>query len=252
MPLSKGVRLNKLIAQAGVASRRAADELIAAGRVRVNGRVVRELGTLVGDDDRVEVNGKPIAAEREFRYLVLNKPEGVVTTMRDPEGRRTVAQLLPPGQRAVPVGRLDYDTSGVLLLTNDGELANRLLHPRFGVDKLYRATLAPRLDPEDVRRLAEGVTLDDGARTQGLRIRVISARRDRCVVDVTLHEGRNRQVRRTFEALGYRVLGLARLRFGPISLGALRPGQVRPVTDKERAALERIKESPEGTLGRPP
>jgi 23S rRNA pseudouridine2605 synthase len=182
---------------------------------------------------------RPVA---ESVYLVLNKPVSVVTTLRDPEGRRTIAELLPRGPRVVPVGRLDYDTSGVLLLTNDGELANRLLHPRFGVEKLYRATIAGRLDGDDVRKFREGVALDDGKRAAGIKVRVVATRRDHSVVDLTLHEGRNRQVRRMFEALGHRVLALTRLRFGPIALGDLPMGHTRPTSTREMAALRRIRD----------
>ncbi|MEO6836058.1 MAG: pseudouridine synthase [Candidatus Tumulicola sp.] len=232
------VRLNKYIAMAGVASRRQADELIARGKVRINGRVVRELGTLVNDGDRVDVSGTPIHVTHERSYLVLHKPVGVVTTMRDPQGRRTIAQILPPGPRIVPVGRLDYETSGVLLLTNDGDLANRLLHPRFGVEKTYRAVIGGRLSQHEVERINAGVVLDD-FRAEGAKIRVVSVRRDHCVVDITIHEGRNRQVRRMFETLGHPVLGLSRLRFGPVALGQLAPGHSRPLTQRERNALEK-------------
>jgi 23S rRNA pseudouridine2605 synthase len=205
----------------------------------VNGRVVRELGTLVLPGDRVDVSGTPISAREEPTYLVAHKPAGVVTTMRDPQGRRTIAQLLPPGPRVVPVGRLDYETSGVLLLTNDGDLANRLLHPRFGVEKTYRATIGGRLSPQDVARLNDGVILDDGVKSTSAKIRVVAVRRDHSVVDLTIHEGRNRQVRRMFDALGHPVLALSRMRFGPIALGELPVGQVRQLSPKERAALER-------------
>jgi 23S rRNA pseudouridine2605 synthase len=204
--------------------------------VRVDRRVVRELGTLVQDGDRVEVDGKPVVLEAQRRYVVINKPAGVVTTMRDPQGRRTIAELVPPGARVVPVGRLDYDTSGVLLLTNDGALAHRLLHPRFGVEKTYRAVVTGQLSASDVRRMLEGVDLGD-VRASGAKLRVVATRRDRSVVDVTLHEGRNRQVRRMFEALGHPVVALTRLRFGPISLGALAPGRTRSLTARESAAL---------------
>lgn len=238
-----GTRLNKYLAQAGVASRRHADELIASGAVRVNGRVVRELGTVVLNGDCVEVDRIPAIVPSEQTYLVLNKPVGVVTTMQDPQGRRTVADLLPAGARVVPVGRLDYATSGVLLLTDDGELAHRLLHPRFGAEKTYRATIAGRLSSEEVRRLNRGIALDD-FRAAGAKVRVVAVRRDRCVVDITIHEGRNRQVRRMFEALGHPVLVLTRTRFGPLRLGGLPPGHVRPPTTKERAALERHRRPP--------
>ncbi|MBV8147495.1 MAG: rRNA pseudouridine synthase [Candidatus Eremiobacteraeota bacterium] len=228
------------MAQAGVASRREADALIAGGRVVVNGCVMRELGTQVRAEDRIEVNGAAIKPTPTRVYLVLHKPPGVVTTLRDPQGRRTIADLLPAGPRVVPVGRLDYDTSGVLLLTNDGELTNKLLHPRFGVEKRYRATIAGRLDERAVHRLREGVRLD-GGRTAPAAVRVVAVRRDRSIVDLTLHEGRNRQVRRMFEALGHPVYALTRLRFGPVALGQLPAGRVRKATGKERAALERIR-----------
>jgi 23S rRNA pseudouridine2605 synthase len=210
--------------------------------VRVEGRVVRELGTSVGDGARVEVDGRIVRPAETRTYVVLHKPAGVMTTMRDPEGRRTVAELVQRAgvtARVVPVGRLDYDTSGVLLLTDDGEAANVLTHPRFGVEKTYRATLRGRLEPAAVETILRGVRLDEG-RAAPAQIRVVAVRRDVSVVDLTIHEGRNRQVRRMFESLEHPVVALARLRFGPISLGDLGPGQLRPVTDRERAALHRL------------
>jgi 23S rRNA pseudouridine2605 synthase len=232
------MRLNKFLAQAGVASRRAADELIANGSVRVNGRVVRELGTIVADGDAVSVDGVPVRLPETFTYLLLHKPAGVVTTMRDPAGRRTVADLLPKGPRVVPVGRLDYATDGVLLLTNDGDLAHSLLHPRFGVEKTYRATIVGKVEAEDLRRLSDGVVIDR-RRTSTAAVRTVALDGGRSVVELTIHEGRNRQVRRMFEILGYRVAALTRTRFGPLTLGRLAPGKVRPLTAKERSALER-------------
>jgi 23S rRNA pseudouridine2605 synthase len=248
--MTDGIRLNKYIAQAGIASRRRADELIAYGKVRINGRVVRELGTMVLPGDRVDVSGTPIKPVDDVAYLVVHKPPGVMTTMRDPQGRRTIAELVPKRMpRVVPVGRLDYDTAGVLLMTNDGELANRLLHPRFGVEKLYRATIGGRLDGDDVKRLNEGIVLDGGEQAAGARVRVVSVRAGTSVVDITLHEGRNRQVRRMFEALGHPVRDLVRLRFGPISLGDLPLGHTRSLTPKELAALRRVGEEKRTTEG---
>jgi 23S rRNA pseudouridine2605 synthase len=230
------------LAASGVASRRRSEELIAAGLVRVNGRVVRTLGTSVAPGDVVEYGGRVVAPALEPSYVVLNKPLGVVTTMRDPEGRRTVAELVrahDPQLRVVPVGRLDYDTSGVLLLTDDGALAHVLTHPRFGVEKTYRATVRGRLSPEQVAALQRGVKLADAAAAPAL-VRVIAARRETSTVDITIHEGRNRQVRRMFEELDHPVIGLTRLRFGPIALGTLGPGEIRPASAREIAALHAI------------
>jgi 23S rRNA pseudouridine2605 synthase len=232
------VRLNKFLARCGVASRRAADELIASGRVRINGQLVRELGTTVAPSDAVEVDGAPVFPAPSFSYYVLHKPAGVVTTMSDPEGRSTIAALIPPGVRVVPVGRLDYDTSGVLLLTDDGDLTHRLLHPRYGVDKTYRAIVRGELAPNGIERLAGGVPID-GRMTALAGVRIVARRRGETVVDITLHEGRNRQVRRMFAAIGHPVASLVRLRFGPISLGDLKPGSTRPLFPAEVRALER-------------
>jgi len=231
------VRLQKYLSHAGVASRRKAEELIAAGRVRVNGRPVRELGTTVGEGDRVEVDGAGAVQPTPFRYIVAHKPVRMVTTMRDPEGRRTVASLVPKGgPRLVPVGRLDYDTSGVLLMTNDGDLANVLTHPRFGVEKTYRAVVRGRLAPGDVRALLEGIRLPEGGAAPA-KLRVVSTSRGYSELDITIHEGRNRQVRRMLEATEHPVVSLARLRFGPISLGDLPAGAVRDATPRELRAL---------------
>lgn len=210
--------------------------------MRVDGRVVRELGTSVDSDARVELDGRVVRPAQTRTSVVLHKPAGVMTTMRDPEGRRTVADLVRRAgitARVVPVGRLDYDTSGVLLLTDDGELANVLTHPRFGVEKTYRATLRGRLDRDAVDVLARGVSLDEG-RAAGARLRVVAVRRDVSLIDITVHEGRNRQVRRMFEAVDHPVIALVRLRFGPIALGALAPGAVRTLTAREHSALNRL------------
>ncbi len=236
------MRLQKYLATAGVASRRRAETYIVAGHVRVNGRVVKELGTSVAEGDRVEFAGTLVELAETKRYLVLNKPAKVMTTMRDPEGRKTVATIVPrePGHRILPVGRLDYDTSGILLMTDDGELANVLTHPRFGVDKTYRALIAGRLAGDDMKRFIAGINLADG-KSAPAKVRVIRTHPAATEIDITIHEGRNRQVRRMFEATDHPVLALERLRFGPLSLGDMRQGQWRQVTDKEMSALEALK-----------
>ena len=234
------MRLQKYLAHAGVASRRAAEELIVGGNVRVNGKIVRELGTSVEKSDTVAVAGKVVSLPAKHTYIVLHKPLGVVTTMRDPQGRRTVSDLLPKGlPRIVPVGRLDYDTSGVLLLTNDGELAHVLTHPRFGVEKTYRAVVKGQLSPDELERLRRGMRLEE-ARAAGARVKVIASPGDRTVLDITIHEGRNRQVRRMLEAVGHPVRELRRLRFGPIALGTLAPGRTRSASARELAQLREL------------
>jgi pseudouridine synthase len=213
--------------------------LVAAGKVRVNGKL-GTLGSLVGENDRVEVDGVPVARALHKTYVVLHKPIGVVTTMSDPQGRRTVRDLLPAGTpRIVPVGRLDYDSSGVLLLTDDGDLAHRLLHPRFGVEKTYRATISGHLLPEELQRLAAGMQLA-AFRTHSCRVRVLASRKGQSVIELTMHEGKNRQVRQMLDALGHPVLTLERLRFGPVELGELRPGQSRFLSERELEHLRRI------------
>jgi pseudouridine synthase len=224
------VRLNRYLASAGLGSRRAVDELIRAGRVTVNGEV-RELGAAVGDGDLVAVDGSPVAPQ-ELAYLILHKPSGVVTTASDPQRRRTVLDLVQSQQRVYPVGRLDRDTTGLLLLTNDGELANRLAHPRHGVDKTYVADVEGDPSPEALRRLADGVELDDGP-TARARARRLEAGR----LELVIHEGRNRQVRRMCEAVGHPVRRLHRTAYGPLELGTLAPGLWRPLTGEEVAAL---------------
>jgi 23S rRNA pseudouridine2605 synthase len=239
------MRLQRYVAHAGVASRRSAEELIARGSVRVNGTIVREPGCKVGEGDIVEIAGIGRAVPAALHYLVLHKPAAVVTTMHDPQGRRTIANLLPKeGPRIVPVGRLDYDTSGVLLLTNDGDLTHVLTHPRYGVEKTYRAFIRGRLAPSAVRALLSGVQLEDGL-TAPAKVRVVAARRDGSIIDISLHEGRNRQVRRMFAAVGHTVQALVRMRFGPISLGELAPGATRELTARETSALRAIADAAE-------
>ncbi len=238
--MAQKMRLQKLLAHAGIASRRACEELIARGKVRVNGKVVREMGTIVSTEDKIDVSGAPVQFDQEQTYLLMHKPVNVMTTMSDPQGRRTVADLIPKGlPRVVPVGRLDFDTSGVLLLTNDGELANILTHPKFGVEKTYRAFVQGRLLPDEIKRLQSGVLLEE-FQAAGAQVRVVASRSEASVLDLTIHEGKNRQVRRMFEALGHPVGALVRMRFGPLKLGDLPPGQSRPLTEREVSHLRHL------------
>jgi 23S rRNA pseudouridine2605 synthase len=224
------VRLNAYLARAGVASRRGADELIRAGRVRVNGEVAG-LATFVEASDRVELDGRPLAPEPQV-YVLLHKPAGVVTTARDPHGRPTVVELVDLPQRIVPVGRLDADTTGALVLTNDGPLAHRLAHPRYEVDKVYEAEVEGRPGDEALRLLAEGVDLDDG-RTAPAAVRRLAPSR----LELTLHEGRKRQVKRMCEAVGHPVRRLHRRGYAGLTLEGLEPGAWRELTAEEVAAL---------------
>ena len=225
------VRLNAYLARAGIASRRGADELIKAGRVRVNGEP-GELSTFVARGDAVEVDGRPVTAQ-PLAYVLLHKPAGVVTTARDPHGRPTVVALVEHEARVVPVGRLDADTTGALLLTNDGPLAHRLAHPRYGVEKVYEAEVAGEPDDGALRRLAEGVELDDG-RTAPARARRLGPSR----LELTLHEGRKHQVKRMCAAVGHPVRRLHRSRYAGLDLGALAPGAWRALEPGEVDGLQ--------------
>ena len=227
------MRLNAYLARAGIASRRGADELIKAGRVRVNGRP-GALSTFVGAEDAVEVDGRPVGKQR-LAYLILNKPPGVVTTARDPHGRPTVVGLVPSEPRVVPVGRLDADTTGALLLTNDGQLAHRLAHPRYGVDKVYEVTVEGDPPAAALRRLAAGVELDDGP-TAPARARRLGKGR----LELTLHEGRKHQVKRMCEAIGHPVRGLHRSRYAGLDVRALAPGAWRALEREEIGELRRL------------
>lgn len=227
------MRLNAYLARAGVASRRGADELIKAGRVSVNGGP-GELNTFVGAADDVRLDGRPVGAQR-LRHVLLNKPRGTITTARDPEGRPTVVELVGGDVRIVPVGRLDRDTTGVLLLTNDGPLAHRLAHPRYRVEKTYVAEVEGEPGEGVVRQLAEGVELEDGP-TAPARVRPLGPSR----LELVLHEGRNRQVRRMLEAVGHPVVKLRRARYAGLGPGRLRAGEWRDLTSAEITRLRRL------------
>lgn len=226
-------RLQKVLATRGWGSRRVAEDLIAEGRVTVNGEVA-VLGRRVDPDvDVVEVDGAPVGTRADLVYYLLNKPTGVITTAKDTHDRRTVVGLVPAEPRVYPIGRLDNDTEGLLILTNDGELANRVAHPRHGVDKEYLATVANGLvSAGDIRKLREGIELDDGV-TAPAHV----SQPDPGVLRLTIHEGRNRQVRRMCEAIGHPVTRLVRTRIGPISDRRLAPGAWRPLTTDEVIAL---------------
>jgi 23S rRNA pseudouridine2605 synthase len=227
------MRLAKFLAHHGVASRRASEEIVRAARVTVGGEVVTDPARDVDEGSGVAVDGKPLREARERLVYAVNKPLGVVSTAKDTHGRPTVVELVPKGAgRVFPVGRLDADTTGLILLTNDGELANRLTHPRYGVAKTYHATVRGPVRREALERLREGVQLEDGP----ARARVRLLRPD--LVELTIKEGRKRQVRRMMEEVGHPVRGLVRVRFGPLHLGDLKPGSARRLT---RAEVERLR-----------
>jgi len=227
------MRLVKYLAHAGVASRRASEELIAQGRISVDGKTVTDPARDVDDSHDVAFDGEPVKGAEPRVVYALHKPAGVVSTASDTHGRRTVVDLVPRERRLYPVGRLDAESTGLILLTNDGELANRLTHPRYEVPKTYRATLAgPALTDRALKALREGVQLEDGM-TAPARVRRLTPHQ----LELTIHEGRNRQVRRMCEAVRRPVKQLVRIRFGPLELGDLRPGKARRLTATELVAL---------------
>lgn len=234
----EGVRLQKVLAQAGLGSRRHCEELIEAGRVAINGKVVDQLGVRIDPKDaQVEVDGKRINVDEDIVTVVLNKPKGVVSTMSDPEGRPALdAYVKNFPQRLFHVGRLDAETTGVILLTNDGELANRLAHPRHGVEKVYVAKVRGQVPKSICTTLRGGVELEDGP-VRATDAQILDANAHSSIVQVELHEGRNRIVRRMFDALGFPVEELVRTQFGPVRLGTLRPGEVRELGKADVGAL---------------
>jgi 23S rRNA pseudouridine2605 synthase len=235
-------RLQKYLARCGVASRRASEQIILNGRVRVNGEVAVALGTSVDPErDRVELDGRAVVPPATLTYVALNKPIGVVSTARDPRGRRTVLDLVPEDARLYPVGRLDYDSEGLILLTDDGELAMQLTHPRHNVEREYRALLRGDVTDGVLRRLSAGLELD-GSRTAPATFEHIETHPDGDWVRVVLHEGRNRQIRRMVEAVGLDVVRLVRVRVGSLQLGDLAPGAWRLLSAAEVAALRGVRD----------
>ena len=248
------MRLNKFLAHAGIASRRAADKLIAAGRVRVNGQVVREMGVQIDPArDQVAVDGKPVTtAQNQRLYLLLNKPAGVITSRKDPEGRKTILDLIPKKYHHLhPVGRLDFQSEGLVLLTDDGDLTQRLTHPSFQHEKEYWVQVDGPVPNVVIYKFRKGVELEDGmARARVRRLSKIPAEQRFWIQDdpkrtwlvFILHEGRNRQIRRMCEALDLRVRRLVRIRIESIHLGDLKPGQWRPASSRQIRAIQAIKE----------
>ncbi len=234
----EGIRLQKVLAAAGIGSRRACEQLIAEGRVEVNGRMVLEQGLRVDPErDTIRVDGSRIPPPRRHVYLVLNKPKGVVSTLEDPEGRRDLSDfLVERRERLFHVGRLDTDTEGLIILTNDGEFAQKLAHPSYEVPKTYLAEVEGVPDARTLRRLREGVKLDDGP-VKFSRVKLVSNTAEKSLVTVTLHEGRNRIVRRTMDAVGHPVRKLSRTAIGPVRLGRLKSGELRELTRDELGGL---------------
>ncbi|MBQ6134806.1 MAG: rRNA pseudouridine synthase [Bacilli bacterium] len=226
-------RLQKIIAASGIASRRKAEEWITEGKVKVNGQVITELGTKVTGKEEIEVNGNLISKE-EKEYYLLNKPRGIITSTKDEKGRKTVVDLIETNARIYPVGRLDYDTTGVLLLTNDGDFANILMHPANEIDKVYLAKLKGILKKEQIDHLKEGIELDgDIVKASRVKIKKVNVEKDTCMVEITIHEGKNHQVKRMFESVGFLVEKLTRKRIGIFQLEGLQSGEYRRLTPKE-------------------
>lgn len=234
------MRLQKFMADAGVASRRKCEEYISAGRVKVNGAVA-EIGCTVEPGDKVEFDGRLLTAKTERVVIMLNKPQGVVCTCSDPEGRKTVIDYVKDlPYRLYNVGRLDYDSEGLILLTNDGDLAYRMTHPKFEMDKTYHVVCSGTLDQRDISRLQSGITLDDGV-TSPAQVNNVQIRRDgKSELDITIHEGRNRQVRRMIAAVGKETLLLRRIKEGPLELSELKKGQWRFLTEQEIMTLDPV------------
>jgi 23S rRNA pseudouridine2605 synthase len=234
------MRLQKYLASCGVASRRAAEKLIAEGHVTVDGQKITEMGVQVEDHQIICVDGKRVRPEGEKHYIMYHKPAGEVTTVSDPEGRATVLDRFRDYPvRLYPVGRLDYDSEGLLLLTNDGDLTERMLHPSMEVDKTYLARVSNQVTPEEARQLERGVMVD-GRQTARAKVHILSVQNLFTDMIITIHEGRNRQVRKMVEQIGHQVVMLRRIRFGPLKLGELPRGMWRPLTQEELDALKKL------------
>ena len=231
----KEERLQKFLANAGIASRRKCEELILNGKVEVNGEIVTELGTKVSDKDTVKYNGKIVKPEEEKVYILLNKPIGYVTTAKDQFNRETVLDLIKINKRIVPVGRLDMYTSGALILTNDGEFINRLTHPKNEVNKTYNVTVKGNITKEDVENLQKGIEIDDGYITKPAKVKILKIDEEKNIsrIQITIHEGKNRQVRKMCEAINKKVLALHRSKIGNIEVNNLKVGNWRYLTNKE-------------------
>jgi len=231
-------RLQKRIANLGYCSRRKAEELITKGLVEVNGEVVDKLGTTVKSGDIITVEGNILDNNKSYEYYLLNKPKGVVTTTNDEKGRKTVVDLIETNTRIYPVGRLDYDTTGILLLTNDGELANLLMSPKSEVNKTYIAKIEGNIKVSDIQKLRNGVVIE-GFKTSKAKVKIksVDKKKDTSVVILTIHEGKNHQVKKMFESLGYKVIKLRREKYGSLDLKGLLPGEYRQLSIKEVKVL---------------
>ncbi len=232
-------RLQKYIASCGAASRRAAEKMIYDGRIKVNGLVVKEIVMVDGDCDRVELDGMVLRPEDKKLYIVMNKPVGVITSSRDQFKRRTVLDLVGIKERVYPVGRLDYDTSGLLILTNDGDIANRITHPSKQVDKEYEAEILGVPNDDEIKRFMEGLKIDDYITSPAI-FRMVEKGRETCKAKIVIHEGKNRQVRRMCDAIGHPVIRLRRIRIGKIMLEGLKEGQWRNMTHEEMEYLKTL------------
>ncbi len=234
-------RLQKVIAAAGIASRRKAENLISAGKVSVNGKVITELGTKVSDKDEIAVDGKLIEKELKEYYLI-NKPRGVITSTSDDRNRKVITDLIQTDARIYPVGRLDYDTTGALLLTNDGEFSNIITHPKSNVDKVYLAKLEGIITGEKIKELKDGIMLDnEKVAATRVKLKKVNKESNTCMVEITIHEGKNHQVKRMFESVGYRVEKLTRKRIGIFTIDNLKSGEYRKLTPKEVAVIYSLK-----------